>query len=153
MAQQAADGLGQTSAYLFGRTTYEHMAAHWPHEPADNPIAASLNATPKYVATRTLRQQDLTWANCHVLNGDIVDHVRELKAGGDGFITILGSGVLVQSLVAHDAIDTYRIMLHPLVLGAGKRLFREYPKPVHLRLAECTQTTTGVLLLTYERQR
>jgi dihydrofolate reductase len=128
------------------------MAAHWPHESADNPIAASLNATPKYVATRTLRQQDLEWANCHVLDGDIVEAVQGLKAEGDGFVTVLGSGVLVQTLIANELIDTYRIMLHPLVLGTGKRLFREYPNPVQLRLTGCTPTTTGVLLLTYERR-
>jgi dihydrofolate reductase len=152
LTQQAGQGIGQTSAYLFGRKTYENMAAHWPHESADNPIATSLNATPKYVATRTLRQQDLEWANCYVLDGDVVEVVQGLKAEGDGFVTVLGSGVFVQTLIANDLIDTYRIMLHPLVLGTGKRLFREYPHPVRLRLTECTPTTTGVLLLTYERE-
>ena len=152
LATRAGQGLGQTSAYLFGRKTYEHMAAHWPHESADNPIAASLNATPKYVATRTLRQPNMDWSNCHVIGGDVVDAVRELKSEGDGFVTVLGSGVLVQTLVANELIDTYRIMLHPLVLGVGKRLFREYPHPLRLRLTGCTQTTTGVLLLTYERE-
>ena len=151
LAEQAGHGIGQTSAYLFGRKTYEHMAAHWPHESAENPVAASLNATPKYVATRTLHQEDLEWANCNVLEGDVVESVQGLKAHGEGFVTVLGSGVLVQSLIANDLIDTYRIMLHPLLLGAGKRLFREYPNPVQLRLTGCTQTTTGVLLLTYER--
>ncbi len=151
-AQQAGDGVGQTSAYLFGRKTYEHMAAHWPHEPPDDPIAASLNAAPKYVATRTLRQQDLHWANCQVLHGGIVDAVQGLKAEGDGYVTVLGSGVLVQSLVAHDLVDTFRIMLHPLVLGTGKRLFRDYAKPLRLRLTGCNETATGVLLLTYERE-
>ncbi|HEY7948143.1 MAG TPA: dihydrofolate reductase family protein, partial [Acidimicrobiales bacterium] len=146
------EGIGQTSAYLFGRKTYEHMAAHWPHEPADNPIAASLNATPKYVATRTLRQKDLEWDNSRVIDGDVVDAVQRLKAEADGFITVLGSGVLVQTLIANELIDTYRIMLHPLVLGTGKRLFREYPDPLRLRLTECTPSTTGVLLLTYERE-
>ena len=152
VAQQAGPGIGQTSAYLFGRRTYEHMAAHWPHESADNPIAASLNAAPKYVATRTLRQQDLEWANCRLLDADVVEAVRALKAEGEGVVTVLGSGLLVQTLVANDLVDIYRIMLHPLVLGTGKRLFREYPTPVRLRLTGCTSTTTGVLLLTYERE-
>ena len=150
LAHQAGQGVGQTSAYLFGRRTYEHMAAHWPHEPVTNPIAASLNAMPKYVATRTLRQQDLTWANCHRLDGDVVEAVRGLKAEGDGFFTVLGSGMLVQTLIAHDLVDVYRIMLHPLVLGTGKRLFRQYPRPLRLTLSQCTPTGTGVLLLTYE---
>jgi dihydrofolate reductase len=127
------------------------MAAHWPHESSNNPIAASLNATPKYVATKTLRQQDLEWPNCHVLDGDVIEAVRGLKTEGEGFVTVLGSGVLVQTLIANDLIDTYQIMLHPLVLGTDKRLFREYPNPVRLRLTQCTPRTTGVLLLTYER--
>jgi dihydrofolate reductase len=152
LATRAGQGLGQTSAYLFGRKTYEHMAAHWPHESADNPIAASLNATPKYVATRTLRQQDLDWANSHVIGSDIVEATQKLKAEGDGFITVLGSGVLVQTLIANELVDVYRIMLHPLLLGTGKRLFRGYPEPLRLRLTDCTPTTTGVVLLTYERE-
>jgi dihydrofolate reductase len=152
LAEQAGQGIGQTSAYLFGRRTYEHMAAHWPHEPPSNPIAASLNATPKYVATRSLRPEDLHWANCHLLGDDVVEAVQDLKAEGDGFVTVLGSGVLVQTLIANELVDTYRIMLHPLVLGTGKRLFRAYDRPLRLRLTGCTPTTTGVLLLTYERE-
>ena len=152
LARHAGEGIGETSAYLFGRKTYEQMAAHWPNEPADNPMAASLNTTPKYVATRTLREQDLEWANSHVVNGDMVEAIQGLKAEGDGFVTVLGSGVLVQTLIANELVDTYRIMLHPLVLGAGKRLFREYRRPLRLRFAGCTPTTTGVLLLTYERE-
>ncbi len=151
MARQAGSGLGQTTAYLFGRKTYEHMAAHWPNEPADNPIAASLNATPKYVVTRTLQDEDLGWANARVLAGDLVEGIEALKADGDGFVTVLGSGVLVQALLTHDLVDVYRIMLHPLVLGSGTRLFRQYPRPLRLRLVDCTPTTTGVLLLGYER--
>lgn len=152
LARHAGQGIGQTSAYLFGRKTYERMAAHWPNESDDNPIAASLNATPKYIATKTLRQQDIEWANCHVIDTDVVQAVRRLKSDGDGFITVLGSGALVQTLFVNDLVDIYRIMLHPLVLGTGKRLFREYKNPLRLRLTDCTPTPTGVLLLTYERE-
>jgi dihydrofolate reductase len=150
LAGKAGSGAGQTSAYLFGRKTYEHMAAHWPHEPVENPIAASLNATPKYVVTRTLRRLD--WANSHILDGEVVQSVRAVKADGEGFITVLGSGVLAQTLFANDLVDTYQIMLHPLVLGSGKRLFGELARPLRLRLVDCTPTTTGVLLLNYERE-
>jgi dihydrofolate reductase len=150
LAGKAGAGMAQTSAYLFGRKTYEHMAAHWPYEPVENPIAASLNATQKYVVTRTLPRLD--WANSHILDGDVVKSVRDLKDDGEGFITVLGSGVLAHRLFANDLVDTYRIMLHPLVLGAGKRLFGELARPLRLRLVECTPTTKGVLLLTYERE-
>jgi dihydrofolate reductase len=149
LGRQAGEGIGQTTAYLFGRTTYEHMAAHWPDELDDNPIAASLNSTPKYVVTRSLRQLD--WSGSHIIGGDVVEEVQRLKAAGEGFITVLGSGVLVQTLIAHDLVDVYRVFVHPLVLGTGTRLFRELPRPLRLRLVDCTPTTTGVLLCTYER--
>ena len=153
LARHAGQGMGQTTAYLFGRKTYEHMAAHWPHEPEENPIAASMNSLPKYVVTRSLRPEDLTWANSHVLDGDAVEAIRTLTSEGEGSITVLGSGELVQTLVAHDLIDVYQLMLHPLVLGAGTSLFRHYEHPLRLRLVGHTATTTGVLLLTYERDR
>jgi dihydrofolate reductase len=150
LGRRAGAELGQTSAYLFGRKTYEHMAAHWPNEPVENPIATSLNATPKYVVTGTLRRLD--WANSHIIDGEVVRSVRDLKEDGEGFITVLGSGVLAQTLFADDLVDTYRIFIHPLVLGTGKRLFRELARPLRLRLVDCTPTTTGVLLLNYERE-
>ena len=100
---RAAEGMPRTTAYLFGRKTYEKMAAHWPNEPNENPIAAHLNATPKYVVTKTLRTLD--WAGSHVLDGDVVESVNDLKAHGDGAITVLGSGVLAQTLIENDLID------------------------------------------------
>jgi dihydrofolate reductase len=148
LGRRAAEGMPATSAYLFGRKTYEKMAAHWPHQPAEDPMAAHLNATPKYVATRTL--SDLDWAGSHVLDGDLAESVDALKREGEGVITVLGSGVLVQTLIERGLIDEYRLFVHPLVLGTGKRLFRSLPRPLPMRLVDCTQTTTGVLLLTYE---
>jgi dihydrofolate reductase len=148
LGQAAGAGLAGTAAYLFGRKTYQKMAAHWPAEPATNPIAAHLNATPKYVVTKTLTSAP--WAGSHLLGGDVDASVRGLKRGGDGTIAVLGSGVLVQALIEHDLIDEYRLFVHPLVLGTGKRLFRETPRPIRLRLADCTPTTTGVLLLSYQ---
>jgi dihydrofolate reductase len=144
----AVEGLAATTAYLFGRKTYEHMNAFWPHQPDANPMAAHLNATPKYVATRTLRQ--LTWSNAHVLDGDLATAVRKLKSKGEGNLVVLGSGVLVEELIATDNVDEYRLFLHPLLLGKGKRLFREMDRPRRLRLASCDATTTGVLMLSYE---
>ena len=147
VARRAGEGIGGTTAYLFGRRTYEHMAAHWPHEPDTNPIARHLNATPKYVATRTLTSLD--WTGSHVLSGDVVASVNELKAAGEGSIGVLGSGLLVQTLIENDLIDEYRLFVHPLILGAGKRLFRETSHPLPLRLTACTPTSTGVLMLAY----
>ena len=146
--KNATKGIGATTAYLFGRRTYEKMAAHWPYEPDDDPIAAHLNATPKYVVTTTLTSLD--WAGSHVLDGDVVSSVNELKAEGSGGITVLGSGVLAQTLIENDLVDEYRLLVHPLVLGTGKRLLRETPRPLPLRLLDCTPTTTGVLMLSYE---
>ena len=147
LGKKAGEGMPQTSAYLFGRKTFEHLAAHWPHESDQNPIAAHLNATPKYVVTTTLTSLD--WAGSHVLDGDVVESVTDLKAQGDGAIALLGSGVLVQTLIENDLIDEYRLFVHPIVLGTGKRLFRQAPRPLPMRLVDCTPTTTGVLLLSY----
>lgn len=147
-AAAAAEGLKSTTAYLFGRRTYEHMAAFWPGQPDGNPMAAHLNATPKYVASRTLSSLD--WANARVLGGELVPAVRELKAHGAGTLAVLGSGVLVQELVADDLVDGYRLFVHPLLLGTGKRPFRELDRPQRLRLVEATPTPTGVLMLSYD---
>ncbi|MET7875308.1 dihydrofolate reductase family protein [Micromonospora profundi] len=144
----ALEGLRSTTAYLFGRRTYEKMTGFWPSQPDDNPMAAHLNATAKYVATRTLT--DFTWSNARRLDGDLVAAVADLKSQGDGVIAVLGSGVLVQDLVANDLVDGYRLFLHPLLLGTGKRLFRETARPRPLRLTSCVPTSTGVLLLEYE---
>lgn len=148
IGQRAGQGIRATTAYLFGRKTYQHMAARWPNEPDENPIARHLNATPKYVATRTLTSLD--WAGSHILGGDIVESVSDLKSQGDGFITVLGSGELAQTLIEHRLIDDYQLFVHPLVLGTGKRLFRETSRPLPMRLLECAPTSTGILMLNYE---
>src|SRR6266508_3053970 len=144
----AVEGLKSTTAYLFGRRTYEKMIGFWPSQPDENPMAALLNATPKYVASRTLTNP--TWSNSQVLEGELGPAVRDLKAQGEGNIAVLGSGVLVQDLIANDLVDGYRLFLHPLLLGTGKRLFREMDRPRRLRLVDCTPTTTGVLMLAYD---
>ncbi len=144
LGRAAAEGMVQTTAYLFGRWTYEHMAAHWPHEPDENPVAAHLNATPKYVVTNMLTRLD--WAGSAVLHGDVAESVTNLKGQGEGSIAVLGSGVLTQTLIENDLIDEYQIFIHPIVLGAGKRLFRQAPRRRPMRLIDCTPTTTGVLL-------
>lgn len=140
---------GLTDAYLFGRRTYEKMAAFWPTQPDTNPMAAHLNATPKHVASTTL--QTLTWPGAAVLEGDVPAAVAALKAQTGGRITILGSGVLVRSLLEHDLVDELELFIHPLVLGGGKRLFADDGVLRRLELVERVTTTTGVLLVSYRR--
>lgn len=151
LGRAAVEGMADTTAYLFGRKTYEHMAAHWPNEPDTNPIAAHLNSTPKHVASTTLTHLD--WAGSQLLEGELTHAVHELKATGAGTIAVLGSGVLAQELIEHDLVDEYRLLIHPLVLGAGKRLFRATPRPLRLELVSCVSTTTGVLLASYRSKR
>jgi dihydrofolate reductase len=150
--QQAAalERLRSTGAYLFGRRTYEKMLAFWPAQPDTNPMAAHLNATPKFVATRTLTDGELTWSNARVVVGELASAVPRLKEECDGNIAVLGSGVLVQELIALELVDAYRLFLHPLLLGRGKRLFREIDLPRRLRLVAAEPTTTGVVLLSYD---
>jgi dihydrofolate reductase len=97
--------------------------------------------------------EESDWAGSHIIDGDVAESVRylNLKAQSDGTIAVLGSGVLVQTLIASGLVDEYRLFLHPLVLGSGKRLFRETGRQLSLRLVDYTPTTTGVLLLTYQR--
>jgi dihydrofolate reductase len=102
------------------------------------------------VATRTLSSEQLTWANSEVLRGDLAPAVGGMKADGQGTIGVLGSGVLVQELIALELVDGYRLFLHPLLLGTGKRLFREMDHPRRLRLTSAEPTSTGVIMLSYD---
>lgn len=140
-------GLSGTTGYLFGRRTYEKMAAFWPFQGDGNPIAAHLNATPKAVVSSTLDRVD--WAGTTILSGDLDEHVRELKAQGQGDITVLGSGVLARSLLAAGHVDELRLFLHPLLLGTGTRLFGSLPGPRHLTLTSVARTDLGTVALTY----
>jgi dihydrofolate reductase len=143
----ASAGFARTSSYLFGRRTYEKMAAFWPHQSADNPVAAHLNATPKYVASRTLTEA--AWPGTRILSTDVVDAVRGLRAGEDGDIAVLGSGVLCRELLAEDLVDEIRLFVHPLLLGSGKRLFGELPVPRRLALRSVARTDLGTVALVY----
>ncbi|GGU17730.1 dihydrofolate reductase family protein [Nocardioides albus] len=137
----------QTSAYLFGRRTYDKMAAFWPTQPDTDPMAASLNSRPKYVASRTLR--DLTWSGATILDGDALDAVARLKTDGSGTVVALGSGDLVRQLMAVGLVDELRLFVHPLLLGTGRRLFGDLPLPCSLRLEDIASTSLGTVALTY----
>jgi dihydrofolate reductase len=140
----------QAGAFLLGRKTYEMFAASWPKatDPADE-NATALNTLPKYVASRTLDR--VTWNNSHVLKGDVAEEVQKLKAQDGGEIQVHGSGDLLQTLLRHDLIDTFRIWHFPVVLGTGKHLFGEGTIPRSFRLVETQQTATGAVLHVYER--
>jgi len=146
----ASGGPNDTTAYLFGRRTYESLAAFWPTQPDENPMAAHLNATAKHVVTGTLKT--LAWANAQVLDGELEPAVQRLKATGHGTIAVLGSGMLVKELITLGLVDELRLFIHPLLLGTGKRLFGEIPYPQRFDLAEHTATRQGSLVLRYVRE-
>jgi dihydrofolate reductase len=146
---EGPDGLRTTSAYLFGRRTYEKMVAFWPHQPDANPMAAHLNGSPKYVVSSTL--SDPTWSHTTVVAGDLASTVGSLKRRHDGDIVVLGSWNLLEALITHDLLDGYRLFVHPLLLGTGKRLFRPLPVPQRLRLLDTQTSPSGVVMLAYAR--
>ncbi len=131
---------------LLGRRTYEIFASHWPNQ-RDNPIGKAFNKATKYVATRSPDQLD--WENSQRIGGDVVDEVRRLKASDGPVVHVWGSGELLQSLIAADLLDEYRIWVFPLVLGEGKRLFENGAPPRGLSLVATMSTPSGVLLNTY----
>jgi dihydrofolate reductase len=147
LAATAAEGMAATDAYLFGRKTYEKMAAYWPTAPGDDPYAQHLNSTPKYVASTTLRR--LRWQNSTLIESHVADEIAKLKQQPGGNIAVLGSGVLVQTLIEHDLVDEYFLALFPIVLGSGKRLFRGADQPRRLSLVDSKATSTGGVILTY----
>ncbi|HWJ54246.1 MAG TPA: dihydrofolate reductase family protein [Propionibacteriaceae bacterium] len=136
-------GAGGDGCLLLGRTTYQTMAANWPHMPADNPFTSWINAMPKYVASTTLTPP-LEW-NATLLEGDVADAVAAVKDSDGPDLTVLGSGVLVQTLREHGLIDEYLISIYPLLLGSGTRLFPD-GSTADLDLVDSTTTTTGVII-------
>ncbi|HEX5936113.1 MAG TPA: dihydrofolate reductase family protein [Actinomycetota bacterium] len=149
MGELAAEGMAKTGGLLFGRRTYEDFSSFWPNQPERNPFTEHLNAAEKYVASRTL-EEPLPWQNSTLLGGDATEAVPRLKGAVDGDIVILGSGELVRSLMRADLIDGYTLLIHPLVLGSGRRLFDEEEQVRALRLTDSQTTTTGVIVTAYE---
>jgi dihydrofolate reductase len=137
---------------LFGRRTYEDFYAVWPKRTDGNIFTEVLNRRQKYVVSRTL-EEPLSWANSTLLKGDAQTTVAELKARPGGSLVVLGSGELLQSLIVSDLVDEYTLLIHPVVLGSGRRLFAECGPRVALELVEETRTPTGVVIATYRRKR
>lgn len=147
MGRMMGEGMAQTGALLLGRRTYEDFASVWPGR-TDNPFSEMLDNIPKYVASRTLTEP-LPWKNSTLLAGDAAAAVADLKKQPGPDIAILGSGDLVQSLRRDGLIDEYVLLIHPLLLGSGRRLFPDSAPPADLELVDSVTTTTGVMIATY----
>jgi dihydrofolate reductase len=144
----AGEGMGNTGGILLGRRTYEDFHGFWPHQ-TDNPFTEILNNTPKYVASNTL-EEPLAWQNSTLLQGDAVDALPQLKRRLQKDLVLLGSGNLARSLIGHNLIDRYILLIHPLVLGSGQRLFEDDGATAKLRLVDSKTSTTGVIIAIYE---
>jgi dihydrofolate reductase len=138
---------GKDRELVLGRRTYQIFEAYWPYQPGDDPIATTLNAAKKHVASRTLTM--LHWNNSTLLHGDVVPAVVALKAQPGPDLQMIGSGNLLQTLQAASLIDEYNVWTFPVVLGRGKRLFSEVARPSALRLVRSRVSTSGVVMSTY----
>lgn len=148
MGRLMAEGTAQGGSLLFGRRTYEDFYAVWPNR-TDNPFTPVLNNTKKYVASTTLTEP-LTWQNSTLLKGDVAEAVARLKEESEKDIGILGSGDLIQTLMRHHLIDQFVLLIYPLVLGSGRRLFPDNGAYAALRLVNTVPTTNGVVIATYQ---
>ena len=138
-----------TEALLFGRRTWQTMAAAWPGRAGD-PFADRMNEIPKYVASRTLTQDDLTWSGSILLPADdVIGAVRQLRARDDKALQVMGSASLAAQLIEHDLVDECRLTIEPVLLGGGKRIFPDDGQARPLELVSATTTATGVLICTY----
>jgi dihydrofolate reductase len=148
LIRKLGEGMGASDTLLFGRRTYEQFAGYWPHQTDGNPYTEALNRRTKYVASSTL-SEPLPWENSILLSGDVPAAVAALKQQQGKDVVILGSGQLIGSLMAHNLIDEFLLMIHPVVLGSGRRLFPDSGPPAAFELVDSTPTTTGVIIATY----
>jgi dihydrofolate reductase len=145
----AAEGMSRGSALLFGRRTYQDFASVWPSMPQPNPFTEVLNNSQKYVVSRTLTEP-LPWMNSILLKGEAASTVAKLKHEPGLDLVILGSGELVRTLILSDLINQYVLLIHPLIMGTGKRLFPDGNSFSSLHLVDVKTASTGVLIATYE---
>lgn len=134
---------------LLGRRSYQILAAAWSHADESEPAVAAMNRMPKYVVSRTLNT--LGWDNSHRIDGDMPAGVKEVKQRVEGDLVVFGSGDLIRGLAEHDLVDEYRLLVFPLVIGAGKRMFSGDSSLATFTLADTTSSPSGVVLLTYTR--
>ena len=148
MGEAVGAEMAQADAMLLGRVTYQEFASYWPTS-TDEPFASHLNNTPKFVVSTTL-EEPLEWQNSTLIKGNVAEEVTRLKQQPGGDISITGSGTLVRSLLAEDLLDELRLMVHPIVVGNGKRIFEEGGGQKALKLVDSKTFGTGVLYLTYQ---
>jgi dihydrofolate reductase len=148
MGKVAAEGMAGGGAILLGRRTYKDFAGFWPKQ-KNNPFTDALNKTQKYVASKTLKEP-LSWVNSTLLKGDVPKAVAKIKARPDGDMVVLGSGELVKTLMKNDLVDRYILLIHPLVLGTGRRLFADGIPLAKFKVVDTKTTTTGVVIATYQ---
>ena len=147
--QSVVESLTEAGGFLLGRRTYEIFAAYWPNAgEEEQAIAEPLNTKPKYVVSRTLGEP-LAWQNSTILEGDVVEVVAALKQEDGADLHVIGSTELVHALIDHDLVDEFRLMIDPVVLGGGKRLFVDDGTLRPLRLVDSQVTSTGAILATY----
>jgi len=145
------DELFASGALLLGRVTYQGFAAAWPSRTDEQGFADRMNSLPKFVVSTTLEKVE--WNNSRLIKEKIAEEVSRLKQQPGQDILIAGSGTLVHTLMQHDLIDQYQLLVYPIVLGGGKRLFKDLAKPINLKRLETRSFTTGVVLLSYEPER
>jgi dihydrofolate reductase len=148
MREASASGMAASDALLLGRVTYEHLAAYWPNQPGGEPMVDYINSVPKYVVSETL-EEPLAWNNSTIISGNVAEEIARLKRQPGKDITILGSGTLVRSLLRDGLLDELTLMVHPVVLGSGKRLFEDRSDARALMLASSRTFSTGVVSLAY----
>ena len=146
------DELVASDALLLGRVTYQGFAEAWPRVTDNEGYAQKMNTMRKYVVSTTLTDDEATWDNTEVIRGDVAGEIARLKAEPGGDILVHGSCSLVHSLMEYGLVDEYRLMVFPIVLGSGKRLFAETSDTTRFVLTECGTAGDGILLLTYQAQ-
>ncbi len=148
MNEANASGMAASDALLLGRVTYEGLAAFWPNQPGGDPMVDYINSVPKLVVSTTL-EEPLEWNNSTLIKGNVADEITDLKRQPGKDITIIGSGALVRSLLREGLLDELNLMVHPIVLGSGKRLFEDGGDRKALELVDSQTFDSGVISMTY----
>jgi dihydrofolate reductase len=146
MMERMGESMAKPFDLVLGRKTYEIFAAHWPH--VDDPMGDALTAATKHVASRTLKELD--WANSYLIEGDVPTGIARLKEEDGPELQVQGSSDLIQTLLSHGLVDEFRLMIFPLVVGSGKRLFGDGTIPAGFKLTGTKISTSGIVIATYE---